>query len=106
MVKRLLVATAFVIAASSVFAIEISEAMLNGYVKQALAERANRDIQILNRRPCKIHPKARVQRYVGATALICRRSEKRTDNNASHSGRKKMAVRPRRTMARSNQRRL
>ena len=50
MVKRLLVATAFVIAASSVFAIEISEAMLNGYVKQALAERANRDIQILNPR--------------------------------------------------------
>ncbi len=47
MMKRLLVATAFAIAASSALAIEISEAMLNDYVKQALAEKANRDIQIL-----------------------------------------------------------
>ena len=50
MMKRLLVATVFSIAASSVGAIEISEAMLNGYLKQALAEKANRDIQILNPR--------------------------------------------------------
>ena len=40
MMKRLLVATVFSIAASSVGAIEISEAMLNGYLKQALAEKA------------------------------------------------------------------
>ncbi len=50
MMKRLLVATACTIAASSVGAIEISEAMLNGYVKQALAEKVNQDIQILNPR--------------------------------------------------------
>lgn len=36
MMKRLLVATAFAIAASSVGAIEISEAMLNDYVNRLL----------------------------------------------------------------------
>ena len=54
MMKRLLVATVFSIAASSVGAIEISEAMLNGYLKQALAEKANRDIQILNPRVSRL----------------------------------------------------
>lgn len=48
MMKRLLIASAFVIASSSVFAIELSEEMLNGYIEQGLAEKTNRGIQILN----------------------------------------------------------
>src|ERR1035437_7703902 len=48
MMKRLLIASAFVIASSSVFAIEISEEMLNGYIEQGLAAKTNRDIQSLN----------------------------------------------------------
>jgi len=48
MMKRLLVATTLALSASAVGAIEISEAMLNGYVKQALAGKTNREIQILN----------------------------------------------------------
>ena len=48
MTKRLLIALAFILASSSVLAIDISEEMLNKYVAQGLAEKAHRDIQILN----------------------------------------------------------
>ncbi|MFT3849864.1 MAG: hypothetical protein QM739_14685 [Propionivibrio sp.] len=46
--KGLFVAATFAIAASSAGAIEISEAMLNSYVRQGLAERTQRDVQVLN----------------------------------------------------------
>ena len=46
--KFLLPAFAFFLAASSALAIEVSEEMLNTYVKQGLSERVNRNIQIVN----------------------------------------------------------
>jgi hypothetical protein len=46
--KFLLPALAFFLAASSALAIEVSEEMLNTYVKQGLAERVNRNVQLLN----------------------------------------------------------
>lgn len=46
--KRLLVFLAFVLSGSTVFAIEISEEMVNKYVEQGLAKKANRDVQLLN----------------------------------------------------------
>lgn len=46
--KRLLVSLAFAFSASMVFAIELSEEMVNNYVEQGLAKKANRDVQLLN----------------------------------------------------------
>ncbi|MBK7357019.1 MAG: hypothetical protein IPL29_11010 [Propionivibrio sp.] len=46
--KRLLVTMVCVLSSSTVFAVEISEDMVNKYVEQGLAKRANRKVQILN----------------------------------------------------------
>ncbi len=46
--KLLFVSLAFALSASKVFAVEISEEMLNKYVEQGLAKKANRDVQLLN----------------------------------------------------------
>lgn len=46
--KRLLVSLAFALSASTVFAIELSEEMVNNYVEQGLAKKSNRDVQLLN----------------------------------------------------------
>lgn len=46
--KHFLVALVFVLSSSPVFAVEISEDMLNTYVEQGLARKANRNVQILN----------------------------------------------------------
>jgi len=48
MTKRLLIASALILTASSAFGIEISEEMLNRYVEQEVAKKANRDVQILD----------------------------------------------------------
>ena len=46
--KRLFITSVFVFTASSAFGIEISEEMLNQYVEQEVAKKANGDIQILD----------------------------------------------------------
>lgn len=46
--KTLLLIPAFFLACASAFAIDISEAMLNKFVTQKLAEKRQRDVQVLD----------------------------------------------------------